>query len=61
MRPLPTSRLLRDQSGATAIEYGLVLALIAMGIFTLVEGMGKSVQTTMQTASTAINTANAAA
>ncbi|WP_246027246.1 Flp family type IVb pilin [Novosphingobium umbonatum] len=61
MRLLPLSRLLRDETAATAIEYGLVLALIAMGIFTLVEGMGKSVQTTMQTASTAINTANTAA
>lgn len=36
------SRLLRDESGATAIEYGLIVALIAVVIITAVTAVGTS-------------------
>ena len=39
MRKL-TTRFLRDQSGATAIEYGLIAALIAVVIITAVTAIG---------------------
>lgn len=34
------SRFVKDESGATAIEYGLIAALIAVGIITAVSGIG---------------------
>ena len=36
------SRLARDESGATAIEYGLIVALIAVVIITAVTAVGNS-------------------
>ena len=33
-------RLLRDESGATAIEYGLIAAGIAVAIIAVVKGIG---------------------
>lgn len=35
------SRLRKDQSGATAIEYGLIAALIAVAIITAVTTVGE--------------------
>ena len=32
----------RDDSGATAIEYGLILALIFLGMMTAVTGVGQT-------------------
>jgi pilus assembly protein Flp/PilA len=37
------SRLAHDTSGATAVEYGLMIALIALAIFLAVELLGESV------------------
>jgi pilus assembly protein Flp/PilA len=34
------SRFLRDESGATAIEYGLIIALIAVVIISAVTAVG---------------------
>jgi pilus assembly protein Flp/PilA len=34
------ARFLRDESGATAIEYGLIAAGIALAIITIVNGLG---------------------
>ena len=34
------SRFLKDESGATAIEYGLIAAGIAVVIITVVQGIG---------------------
>jgi pilus assembly protein Flp/PilA len=34
------SRFVRDESGATAIEYGLIAALIAVVIITAVQALG---------------------
>jgi pilus assembly protein Flp/PilA len=33
-------RFLRDETGATAIEYGLIAAGISMAIISLVSGLG---------------------
>lgn len=34
------ARFLKDESGATAIEYGLIAALIAVAIITAVSSLG---------------------
>jgi pilus assembly protein Flp/PilA len=41
----------RDQNGATAIEYGLIAALIAVVIITAVTAVGTSLSTTFTTVS----------
>lgn len=40
------SRFVRDESGATAIEYGLIAALIAVAIITILSSVGSSLKTT---------------
>ena len=39
------SRFVRDESGATAIEYGLIAALIAVVIITVLTTIGTSLNT----------------
>ncbi|MBA2587188.1 MAG: Flp family type IVb pilin [Alphaproteobacteria bacterium] len=39
------SRFVRDESGATAIEYGLIAALIAVVIITGVKAVGTNLST----------------
>ena len=46
------SRFLKDESGATAIEYGLIAAGIALAIIAVVNGLG----TKLNTKFTSINT-----
>ena len=36
----------RDESGATAIEYGLIASLIALGIIASVSALGNKLSTT---------------
>ena len=43
------SRFVRDESGATAIEYGLIAALIAVVIITGVTAVGTGLSTTFDT------------
>jgi pilus assembly protein Flp/PilA len=38
------SDFLKDESGATAIEYGLIAAGIALGIIAAVNGLGSSLK-----------------
>jgi pilus assembly protein Flp/PilA len=45
---------LRDQSGATAIEYGLIAALIAVVIIGAVEVVGTNLSSTFTTVSNKI-------
>jgi pilus assembly protein Flp/PilA len=45
---------LSDQSGATAIEYGLIAAGIAVAIIATVEGLGTNLNTTFSSVSTAL-------
>ena len=47
-------QLLRDSKGATAIEYGLIAALIAVAAITAMQGLGSSLNTTFTNASTAM-------
>jgi pilus assembly protein Flp/PilA len=48
------SRFADDQSGATAIEYGLIVALIAVVIIGAVTTLGTNLNTTLSTAGSAI-------
>jgi pilus assembly protein Flp/PilA len=40
------SRFFKDQSGATAIEYGLIAAGISVAIIAVVNGLGTKLSTT---------------
>ncbi len=46
--------LLRDEKGATAIEYGLIAALIAVAAITAMQGLGTSLNSTFTNVSTAM-------
>lgn len=46
--------LLRDDKGATAIEYGLIAALIAVAIITAVTAVGTNLTTTFNSVATAL-------
>jgi pilus assembly protein Flp/PilA len=48
------SQFIRDETGATAIEYGLIAAGIAVAIIAVVQGLGTNLNTTFSTVSTAI-------
>ena len=48
------SRFVKDRSGATAIEYGLIAAGIAVAIIATVQALGTNLNTTFSTVSTAI-------
>jgi pilus assembly protein Flp/PilA len=43
------SRFVRDESGATAIEYGLIAALIAVVIITGIQAIGTGLSSTFNT------------
>ncbi|SDJ39767.1 MULTISPECIES: Flp family type IVb pilin [Bradyrhizobium] len=45
---------LKNESGATAIEYGLIAAGIAIAIITAVKGVGTSLSTTFDSISTSL-------
>ena len=53
------SKLIRDEAGATAIEYGLIAALIAVAVMTTVSGLGSQLNTTFQKTSSQLSSANA--
>jgi pilus assembly protein Flp/PilA len=53
MRHLLT-KFARDDSGATAIEYGLIAAGISVAIIAVVQGMGSKLNTTFTSVSTAL-------
>ena len=44
----------KDESGATAIEYGLIAAGIAIAIITAVNGLGTQLSTNFVTISTSL-------
>jgi len=48
------SRFALDESGATAIEYGLIVALIAVVIIGTVTTLGGNLNTTLSSAGSAI-------
>ena len=47
-------RFVRDETGATAIEYGLIAAGIALVIIPAVKGVGTHLTTTFTTVSNAL-------
>ena len=55
------NKLIRDEAGATAIEYGLIAALIAVAAITAMQGLGNELKTTFNTTSSAMGAANATA
>ena len=42
------NKFINDESGATAIEYGLIAALIAVGIIAIVGTLGGQLETAFQ-------------
>ena len=52
---LTLSRFVRDESGATAIEYGLIAAGISVAIIAVVQGLGSKLQTTFTSVQNALN------
>jgi pilus assembly protein Flp/PilA len=57
-RNMVAKHFIRDESGATAIEYGLIAALISVVIIAAVTGIGTQLKKTFTTISTALSTAN---
>jgi pilus assembly protein Flp/PilA len=47
-------RFLKDSSGATAIEYGLIAALISVVIITAITSVGTKLTTTFNTVATSL-------
>ncbi len=48
------ARFVKDESGATAIEYGLIAAGISVAIIAVVQGLGTNLKTTFTSVSTAL-------
>jgi pilus assembly protein Flp/PilA len=49
------ARFVKDESGATAIEYGLIAAGISVAIIAVVQGLGTKLKTTFTAVTTALN------
>ena len=52
------NKLLRDEQGATAIEYGLIAALIAVAAITAMGSLGNQLSTTFTKVSTEMSKGN---
>jgi pilus assembly protein Flp/PilA len=50
-------RFARDEDGATAIEYGLIAALVSVAAIGALTAMGQSLSTMFNTVSTALSAA----
>jgi pilus assembly protein Flp/PilA len=49
------ARFIRDEAGATAIEYGLIAAGISVAIIATVAGLGSKLNSTFTSVSNALN------
>jgi pilus assembly protein Flp/PilA len=49
-------KTIRDKKGATAIEYGLIAALIAVAAITAMQGLGNQLSNTFSFTSNAMKT-----
>ncbi|CAN5209635.1 Flp family type IVb pilin [soil metagenome] len=49
-------KLIRNEEGATAIEYGLIAALIAVAAISAMSGIGNSLNSTFTNVSNALDT-----
>ena len=52
--------MIRDEQGATAIEYGLIAALIAVAAITAMQSLGNELSTTFNNVKTELTEANKA-
>jgi len=52
------AKFFSDESGATAIEYGLIAALVAVVIITGLTALGTSLNSKFNTVSTTVNAAS---
>ena len=52
------ARFVKDESGATAIEYGLIAALIAVAIIAAARALGTQIATTFGSVTSAMQTAS---
>jgi pilus assembly protein Flp/PilA len=48
------SKFVKDESGATAIEYGLIAAGISVAIIAVMQGIGSKLNTTFTSVQTAL-------
>jgi len=48
-------KIIRNKKGATAIEYGLIAALIAVAAIAAMQGLGNSLNKTFNNVSTKLN------
>ena len=48
------ARFVKDESGATAIEYGLIAAGISVAIIAVVQGLGTNLKNTFSSVLTAL-------
>lgn len=53
------TRFLKDESGATAIEYGLIAALIAVVLVASLQGVGTALEGAFEKIETDVSTATA--
>ncbi len=53
--------LLRDEAGATAIEYGLLAAIVGVALVTSMQGLGNSLTNTYNTVGSKMANANTTA
>ena len=51
--------MIRDEDGATAIEYGLIAALIAVAAITAMQALGNELSTTFNKVQTELSAGNA--
>lgn len=49
------ARFMKDESGATAIEYGLIAACISVAIIAVVQGIGTSLNNTFTSVKNCLN------
>ena len=55
------NKLRRNEEGATAIEYGLIAALIAVAAITAMDSLGDELSTTFNKVDTELSAANTSA
>jgi len=48
-------KFIKNNKGATAIEYGLIAALIAVAAITAMQGLGTSIRNTFNSAASSMN------
>jgi pilus assembly protein Flp/PilA len=49
------TKFLKDESGATAIEYGLIAAGISVAIIAVLQGLGSKLKSTFTSVQNALN------